>query len=42
MPALDPIATLAELVTPNSGLAAPLDRLELDYCCGGQRRLPDR
>lgn len=41
MPTFDPHATLAELVTSHPGLAADLDRLGLDYCCGGQRRLTD-
>ncbi len=33
--------SLADLVTARPGLAARLDRLGLDYCCGGQRRLGD-
>ena len=33
--------TLADLVTARPGLAARLDKLGLDYCCGGQRRLVD-
>lgn len=41
MTALDATVTLAGLVTTQPGLAAPLDRLGLDYCCGGQRRLID-
>ena len=33
--------SLADLVTTRPGLAARLDQLGLDYCCGGQRRLVD-
>lgn len=36
---LHPGITLAELVTAWPRLAARLDRLGLDYCCGGHRRL---
>lgn len=39
MPAIDPHTTLAELVTTRPELAARLDSLGLDYCCGGQRTL---
>lgn len=38
---IDTNATLSELVTANPALASHLDRLGLDYCCGGQRRLGD-
>jgi len=41
MPTLDPNTALAELVTANPSLARHLDRLGLDYCCGGNRRLAD-
>jgi regulator of cell morphogenesis and NO signaling len=41
MTLIDTNATLAELVTANPALASHLDRLGLDYCCGGQRRLGD-
>lgn len=37
MTTIDINATLADLVTANPILAAPLGRLGLDYCCGGQR-----
>jgi regulator of cell morphogenesis and NO signaling len=33
--------TLAELVTMAPGAARVLEQFELDYCCGGQRRLGD-
>ena len=39
MSRIDPAATLAELVTTRPELAARLDSLGLDYCCGGQRTL---
>ncbi|MCP3855391.1 MAG: iron-sulfur cluster repair di-iron protein [Actinomycetia bacterium] len=39
MSAIDPNTTLAELVTIRPELAARLDDLSLDYCCGGQRTL---
>lgn len=39
MSAIDPNTTLAELVTTRPELAARLDGLGLDYCCGGQRTL---
>lgn len=38
---LRPEVTLAELVTARPTVASRLDRLGLDYCCGGQRRLDD-
>jgi len=41
MPTLDTNATLADLVTARPGLAPQFDRLGLDYCCRGQRRLVD-
>jgi regulator of cell morphogenesis and NO signaling len=41
MTALDRDTTLADLVTARPGVAPLLDRLGLDYCCGGQRRLVD-
>ncbi|MGH9042129.1 MAG: iron-sulfur cluster repair di-iron protein [Acidimicrobiia bacterium] len=34
-------ATLAEIVAANPAAARSLDRLGLDYCCHGQRRLVD-
>ena len=37
--AIDPESTLGDLVTAIPALAAPLDRLGLDYCCGGGRSL---
>jgi regulator of cell morphogenesis and NO signaling len=41
MAAIDTGSTLADLVTANPAMAASLDHLGLDYCCGGQRRLID-
>ncbi len=41
MHTIDPNDTLADLVTANPELAVHLDRLGLDYCCGGRRRLAD-
>ncbi len=41
MNSIDTNATLAELVTASPALAAPLDRLGLDYCCGGRRPLAE-
>ncbi|MCP4959917.1 MAG: iron-sulfur cluster repair di-iron protein [Actinomycetia bacterium] len=41
MPSTDPSTTLADLVTAQPALAADLDRLGLDFCCGGQRPLAD-
>jgi len=38
-PTIDPTVTLGTLVTAIPALAAPLDRLGLDYCCGGRRSL---
>lgn len=38
---IQPHRTLAELVTTRPELAAPLDALGLDFCCGGQRRLDE-
>lgn len=34
---IDPTTTLADLVTDRPELAATLDRLGLDYCCGGRQ-----
>lgn len=39
MHTIDPKATLGDLVTAGPAIAPQLDRLGLDYCCGGQRRL---
>jgi len=39
MSVLDPDRTLADLVTEQPGRAAVLERLGLDYCCGGRRPL---
>jgi regulator of cell morphogenesis and NO signaling len=39
MTTIEPTRTLAELVTTRPNLAAPLDALGLDYCCGGRRTL---
>lgn len=36
---IDPNATLAALVTARPAIAATLDRVGLDYCCGGRRTL---
>lgn len=41
MTGIDATATLAELVIERPGLAARLDVLGLDYCCGGERSLHD-
>ncbi|MCC5951470.1 MAG: iron-sulfur cluster repair di-iron protein [Acidimicrobiia bacterium] len=38
---IDPTITLAELVIARPALTAPLERLGLDYCCGGRRALVD-
>eukprot|EP01041_Mallomonas_annulata_P029322 gene29322-51296_t len=38
---IDPNATLAALVTARPAIAATLDRVGLDYCCGGRRTLAD-
>ena len=37
MTMIDEHTTLGELVTANPGLARELERLGLDYCCGGAR-----
>lgn len=37
MTAIDEYTTLGELVTASPGLARELERLGLDYCCGGAR-----
>jgi regulator of cell morphogenesis and NO signaling len=39
--AVDPAATLGALVTDRPALARHLERLGLDYCCGGRRTLAD-
>ena len=39
MEPIEPHQTLGELVTSRPSLAPALDRLGLDYCCGGARRL---
>jgi regulator of cell morphogenesis and NO signaling len=39
MSVIDPNTSLAELVIARPELAARLDNLGLDYCCGGQRTL---
>jgi regulator of cell morphogenesis and NO signaling len=41
MTTVDPLRTLAELVTERPHLAEAFDRLGLDYCCGGGRSLGD-
>jgi len=41
MTAIDTHATLAALVTARPALAAALDRVGLDYCCGGRRTLAE-
>ncbi|MCU0269126.1 MAG: iron-sulfur cluster repair di-iron protein [Acidimicrobiales bacterium] len=41
MTAIDTHATLAALVTARPALAAALDRVGLDYCCGGNRTLTE-
>lgn len=38
---IDPSTTLGDLVTARPGLARELERLSLDYCCGGDRTLAD-
>lgn len=40
-PTIDPAVSLGALVTAKPALAATLDRLGLDYCCGGRRSLRD-
>jgi regulator of cell morphogenesis and NO signaling len=39
MMTIDPNTTLGQLVDERPGLARELERLGLDYCCGGQRSL---
>lgn len=39
MTVITPDATLGQIVTEHPELAAHLERLGLDYCCGGQRSL---
>ncbi len=39
MSTIDPNITLADLVTARPEVAADLDRLGLDFCCGGSRPL---
>ena len=41
MTSIDPQTSLGDLVTRRPDLASLLDRLGLDYCCGGQRALRD-
>lgn len=41
MTVVDTTATLADLVTTRPALASLLDRIGLDYCCGGQRSFVD-
>lgn len=41
MTSIDTTNTLAALVTARPALVATLDRLGLDYCCGGRRTLAD-
>lgn len=41
MTVITPDATLGQIVTEHPELAAHLERLGLDYCCGGQRSLAD-
>lgn len=38
---IDPNTTLAQLVIENPALAAPMEKLGFDYCCGGQIPLND-
>ncbi len=38
-PAIEPSTTLADLVNAHPQLAATLEGMQLDYCCGGQRSL---
>jgi len=38
---VDPLASLGAIVTDHPALARDLDRLGLDYCCGGRRSLAD-
>ena len=39
MTTIDPSASLGDIVTGHPGLVRHLERLGLDYCCGGQRTL---
>lgn len=41
MTAIDRQMTLSDLVTTRPGLARELEKLELDYCCHGNRSLTD-
>jgi len=41
MSPIDPTTSLAEIVTERPYLAPVLDRLGLDYCCGGERGLAE-
>lgn len=41
MSTIDPRSTLADLVIARPELAARLDTVGLDYCCGGQRSLAE-
>lgn len=41
MTTIDPKMTLSDLVTTRPGLAREFEKLELDYCCHGQRSLSD-
>jgi len=41
MTAIDTQMTLSDLVTSRPGLARELEKLELDYCCHGNRSLAD-
>ena len=38
---MDSSSTLAELVAADSSRSIALDRLGLDYCCGGDERFDD-
>ncbi len=38
---ISPSSILGDLVTTHPGLARPMERHGLDYCCGGQRTLAD-
>jgi len=41
MTVIDPTTPLGVIVTDHPALAGDLERLGLDYCCGGRRRLGD-
>lgn len=41
MTTIDPQISLSDLVTTRPGLARELEKMELDYCCHGQRSLAD-